>query len=149
MHRHIGRNLCRFPPFPQGKGACGKDAGKLFLPMESRGAALGHGDGHCRASKGGFGRNDSFHAGRGAFSKQYQQLHARSEILFLLVQRAGADPSEYPPVQGRGNGKGNLFRRGTDRASEKARHSQDNLCGISGLGNYQFPFELREPRRDG
>ena len=26
---------------------------------------------------------------------------------------------------------------------------KDYLCGISGLGDYQFPFELREPRRDG
>ena len=34
-----------------GQRACGKDAGKLFLPMESRGAALGHGDGRCRAQK--------------------------------------------------------------------------------------------------
>jgi len=23
LHRHIGRNLCGFPPFPQGKRACG------------------------------------------------------------------------------------------------------------------------------
>ena len=30
LRRHIGRNLCRFPPFPQGERACGKDAGKLF-----------------------------------------------------------------------------------------------------------------------
>lgn len=27
--------------------------------------------------------------------------------------------------------------------------SQNDLCGISGLGDYQFSFELREPRRDG
>ena len=100
LHRHIGRNLCGFSPFPQGKRACGKDAGKLFLPMESRGAALGHGDGHCRPPKGRLGRYDCFHAGRWAFAQQYQQLHAGSEILFLLVQRAGADPFEYPPVQG-------------------------------------------------
>ena len=100
LHRHIGRNLCGFSPFPQGKRACGKDAGKLFLPMESRGAALGHGDGHCSPPKGRLGRYDCFHAGRWAFAQQYQQLHAGSEILFLLVQRAGADPFEYPPVQG-------------------------------------------------
>jgi hypothetical protein len=56
LHRHAGRNLCGFSPFPQGKGACGKDAGKLFFPMESRGTALGHGDGHCHAPKGRFGR---------------------------------------------------------------------------------------------
>lgn len=49
---------------------------------------------------------------------------------FLLVQRAGAYPSEYSPIQSRGNRKGNLFRRGVDRAAEKARHSQNNFCGI-------------------
>ena len=68
LHRHIGRNLRGFSPFPQGEGTGGKDDGKLFLPMESRGAALGHEDGRCRAPKGRFGRYDCFHAGRGAFS---------------------------------------------------------------------------------
>ena len=33
--------------------------------------ALGHGDGHCHAPKGRFGRYDCFHAGRGAFAQQY------------------------------------------------------------------------------
>lgn len=68
---------------------------------------------------------------------------------FSWCNEPRADPSEYPALQGRGNREGNLFRRRADRTSEKARHSQDNLCGISGLGDYQFPFELREPRRDG
>lgn len=35
LHRHTGRNLCGFSPFPQGEGTGGKDAGKLFFPMES------------------------------------------------------------------------------------------------------------------
>lgn len=68
---------------------------------------------------------------------------------FSWCNEQGADPSEYPPVQGRGNRKGNLFGCGADRTSEKARHSQNDLCGISGLGDCQLSFKLREPRRDG
>ena len=56
--------------------------------MESRGTALGHGDGHCSPPKGGFGRNDSFHAGRGAFSQQYQQLHANSINSYTRVLKS-------------------------------------------------------------
>ena len=95
LHRHIGRNLCRFPPFPQGKGACGKDAGKLFLPMESRGAALGHGNGHCRAPKGRFGRDDCFHAGRRAFSQQYCVRHSPFSPSLLERQRGKTPPADY------------------------------------------------------
>lgn len=68
---------------------------------------------------------------------------------FSWCNEQGLTRLNNPPVQGRRNRKGNLFGRGADCTFEKARHSQDYLCGISGLGDYQFPFELREPRRDG
>ena len=46
--------------------------------------------------QGGFGRNDSFHAGRGAFSQQYQQLHAGSEILFSWCNEQGLTRLNIP-----------------------------------------------------
>lgn len=64
--------------------------------MESRGAALRHGDGHCRAPKGRLGRYDCFHAGRWAFAKQYQQLHAGSEILFSWCNEQGLTRLNIP-----------------------------------------------------
>ena len=55
----------------------------------------------------------------------------------LIAQAYRPAPEDaYPALQGRGNREGNLFGRGADRASEKARHSQDNLCGISGIVNF-------------
>ena len=53
---------------------------------------------------------------------------------FSWCNEQGLTRSEYPPVQGRGNGKGNLFGRGADRAAEKARHSQNAPLRNFGTG---------------
>lgn len=42
----------------------------------------------------------------------------------------------------------NLFGCRTFRITKKARHSESNLCRISGLGDYQLFIELRQPSRD-
>ena len=70
------------------------------------------------------------------------------KFFFLLVQGARHYPPQYPALQGGGNCERNLFGFRTVRITKKARHSESNLCRISGLGDYQLFIELRQPSRD-
>lgn len=70
------------------------------------------------------------------------------KFFFLLVQCARHYPPQYPALQGGGNCERNLFGFRTVRITKKARHSESNLCRISGLGDYQLFIELRQPSRD-
>ena len=67
---------------------------------------------------------------------------------FSWCNEQGHYPPQYPALQGGGNCERNLFGFRTVRITKKARHSESNLCRISGLGDYQLFIELRQPSRD-
>ena len=68
--------------------------------------------------------------------------------VFSWCNEQGHYPPQYPALQGGGNCERNLFGFRTVRITKKSRHSESNLCRISGLGDYQLFIELRQPSHD-
>ena len=54
---------------------------------------------------------------------------------FSWCNEQGHYPPQYPALQGGGNCERNLFGFRTVRITKKSRHSESNLCRISGLGD--------------
>ena len=54
---------------------------------------------------------------------------------FSCCNEQGHYPPQYPALQGGGNCERNLFGFRTVRITKKSRHSESNLCRISGLGD--------------